>query len=48
MFASLRNDEKNAVVVGVDNQELTTDSYIRLMEMLTLALKLSADLEVSL
>lgn len=47
-FATLRNDEKNAFVVGVDNQELTTDSYIRLMEMLTLALKLSAGLEVSL
>ena len=47
-FAGLRADEKNAVVVGINNQELTTDSYIRLMEMLTLALKLSAGLEVSL
>jgi signal transduction histidine kinase/ubiquinone/menaquinone biosynthesis C-methylase UbiE len=47
-FAPLRNDEKNAVVVGVNNQELTTDSYIRLMEMLTLAMKLSAGLEISL
>jgi len=47
-FTTLRNDQKNAFVVGVDNQELTTDSYIRLMEMLTLALKLSAGLEISL
>ncbi len=47
-FAPLRNDEKNAFVVGVNNQELTTDSYIRLMEMLTLALKLSAGIDVSL
>lgn len=47
-FTTLRNDQKNAFVVGVDNQELTTDSYIRLMEMLTIALKLSAGLEISL
>lgn len=47
-FAPLRNDEKNAFVVGVNNQELTTDSYIRLMEMLTLALRLCAGIEVSL
>lgn len=47
-FATLRNDRENAIVVGVDNQELTTDSYIRLMEMLTLALKLFAGLEISL
>lgn len=47
-FAPLRNDEKNALVVGINNQELTTDSYIRVMEMLTLALKLSLGLEVSL
>lgn len=47
-FASLRNDEKNAVVVGVNNQELTANNYIRLMEMLTLALRLSAGLEISL
>ncbi len=47
-FATLRNDQEKAFVVGVDSQELTTDSYIRLMEMLTLALKLSAGLEVSL
>lgn len=47
-FAGLRADEKNAFVVGVNNQELTTDSYIRLMEMLSLALKLSAGLEISL
>ena len=46
--ATLRNDEEKAFVVGVDSQELTTDSYIRLMEMLTLALKLSAGLEISL
>jgi len=46
-FAALRNDEKNAFVVGVNSQELTFDSYIRLMEMLTLALKLSVGLEVS-
>ena len=46
-FTALRNDEKNSFVVGVDNNELTTDSYIRLMEMLTIALKLSAGLEVS-
>lgn len=47
-FAQLRNDEKNAVVVGVNSEQLTPDSYIRLMEMLTLALKLSSGLEVSL
>lgn len=47
-FTTLRNDQKNTFVVGVDNQELTTDSYIRLMEMLTLALKLSAGLEVNI
>lgn len=47
-FAPLRSDEKNAFVVGVNNQELTIDSYIRLMEMLTLALKLSAGMEVTL
>jgi radical SAM superfamily enzyme YgiQ (UPF0313 family) len=46
-FAPFRNDQKNAFVVGVDNQELTTDSYIRLMEMLTLALKLSVGFEIS-
>ncbi|MFH1189802.1 MAG: ATP-binding protein [Candidatus Omnitrophota bacterium] len=40
-FAALRNDGKNAFVVGVDNKELTDDSYVRLMEMLTLTLKLS-------
>ena len=47
-FAPLRNDGKNAFVVGIDNQELTADSYIRLMEMLTIALKLSVGLEISL
>lgn len=47
-FATLRNDQDRAFVVGVDSQGLTTDSYIRLMEMLTLAIKLSAGLEVSL
>jgi ubiquinone/menaquinone biosynthesis C-methylase UbiE len=47
-FATLRNDQEKSFVVGVDSQELTTDSYIRLMEMLTLALKLSAGLEISL
>lgn len=46
-FATLRNDEKGAFVVGINNQELTTDSYIRLMEMLTLALKLSVGLEIT-
>lgn len=46
-FASLRNDEKNAFVVGVNSEELTIDSYIRLMEMLTMVLKLSAGLEVT-
>ena len=46
-FSALRSDEKNAFVVGVDNQELTEDSYIRLMEMLTIAIKLSAGLEVA-
>lgn len=47
-FAGLRADEKNAFVAGVNNRELTTDSYIRLLEMLTIALKLSAGLEISL
>ncbi len=47
-FTPLRNDEKNAFVVGVNGQELTTDSYIRLMEMLTMALRLSAGIEISL
>ncbi|MBU0605959.1 MAG: glutamate racemase [Candidatus Omnitrophica bacterium] len=46
-FATLRNDKKSAFVVGVDSQELTTDSYIRLMEMLTLALKLSIGFEIT-
>lgn len=47
-FTALRNDQENAFVVGVDSQELTTNSYIRLIEMLTLALKLSEGLEMSL
>jgi predicted Rossmann-fold nucleotide-binding protein len=46
-FLPLRNDQEKAFIVGVDNQELTIDSYIRLMEMLTLALKLAAGLEIS-
>lgn len=46
-FATLRNDERGAFVVGVDNQELTVDSYIRLMEMLTLALKLFTGFEIT-
>ena len=45
-FEALRNDEKNAFVVGVDNLELAPDSYVRLMEMLTITLKLSVGLEV--
>ena len=45
-FASLRSNT-NAFIVGVNNQELTVDSYVRLMEMLTMALKLSAGLEVT-
>ena len=45
-FAPLRDDEKNAFVVGVDSEELTPDSYIRLMEMMTLVLKLSEGLEI--
>lgn len=40
-FAALRNDRKNTFVVGVDNQKLTPDSYVPIMEMLTIALKLS-------
>ncbi|MFA5500966.1 MAG: hypothetical protein WC404_07810, partial [Candidatus Omnitrophota bacterium] len=40
-FTALRNDRKNTFVFGVDNQKLTPDSYIPLMEMLTIALKLS-------
>jgi hypothetical protein len=47
-FALLRGPDGNAFVVGVDNQELEANSYIRLMEMLTIALKLSAGKEVSI
>ena len=45
-FATLRSDEKNSFVVGINSQELTDDSYIRLMEMLTIALRLSIGLDV--
>jgi signal transduction histidine kinase len=45
-FALLRSNA-NAFIVGVNNQELTVDSYVRLMEMLTMALKLSVGLEVT-
>ena len=35
----LKND-KNVILAGVDNKHLTIDSYIRLMEMLTLTMEL--------
>jgi len=40
-FAALRGDTENVFVVGVDNRELTTDSYIRVAEMLNVALRLA-------
>jgi hypothetical protein len=45
-FALLRDPKENAVIVGVDNQYLAENSYIRLMEMLILALKLSAEIPI--
>ena len=46
-FEPLRND-KSAFLVGVNNENLTIDSYIRLMEMLTLTLKLAFDQDIDL
>ncbi|MDD5438659.1 MAG: ATP-binding protein [Candidatus Omnitrophica bacterium] len=39
-FAGLRNDIENVFLAGIDNHRLTTDSYIRLLEMLDIALKI--------
>ncbi len=41
-------DDMSYTIVGVDGQELTADSYIRIMEILTIALALSIDIHPSL
>ena len=41
-LAHLKEDE-NAFIAGVDNKNLGEDSYIRVIEMLNLAMKLAAD-----
>ncbi|GEM_PF-4610017 len=46
-FKALREDMNN-FLVGVNNEELTVDSYMRLMEMMTLTLNLAFDREVDL
>jgi hypothetical protein len=46
-FAQLR-ENMNAFLAGVDNTKLTVDSYIQLVEMMTIALKLSMGLDVDL
>lgn len=45
-FAPLRDPKENAFVVGVDNEKLEDNSYIRLVEMLNLALKLSSGIDI--
>ncbi|MEA3490000.1 MAG: hypothetical protein U9R44_06665 [Candidatus Omnitrophota bacterium] len=48
-FAPIRarndNDTDKAFIVGVDAEKLTDDSYIRLMEMLTMAVRMSLGLK---
>ncbi|MBF0215944.1 MAG: hypothetical protein HQL30_03000 [Candidatus Omnitrophica bacterium] len=39
---------KDHTVVGIDGRELTTDSYIRILEMLTIALNISIGIKPSL
>ena len=46
-FESLRDDEK-AFLAGVNNEKLTVDSYMRLIEMITITLKLAYKMPVDL
>jgi hypothetical protein len=46
-FASLRND-KRIFLTGVNNNKLTEDSYMRLVEMITITLKLASNIPVDL
>jgi len=46
-FKTLRDKEKN-ILVGVNNKHLSIDSYIRLVEMLNLTLKLASNMDVDM
>ena len=45
-FSALRNDKNNSFLVGVNSDEMSSDAYVRLTEMMNVALKLSMGFEV--
>ena len=47
-FKPLRNNKKAYFMVGVNNENLTSDSYIRIVDMLNLTMRLAFDIPIDL